>query len=142
MTTIAFKDNMIAFDSRITRGGDILTDSYDKHKEEGGCLFFLSGYPCDFEDLIALYFNKPTVKDHSLLDESDLIVVDSGQVMRLYCTDKGERCVQPVSWDSAWGSGQRYAVGAMDMGASAREAVAVACKRDMFTGGTIQEIHV
>lgn len=38
---------------------------------------------------------------------------------------------------NALGSGQGYALGAMEMGATAEEAVAVACKYDPNTGGRI-----
>ncbi len=42
----------------------------------------------------------------------------------------------------AIGSGSAYALAAMDMGASAEEAVRAAMKRDIYTGGTVRTIVI
>lgn len=42
----------------------------------------------------------------------------------------------------AIGSGRDFALAAMDMGASAKEAVEAAAKRDVYTGGTIRTLII
>lgn len=50
----------------------------------------------------------------------------------------------PVRWGApeAFGSGAGYAIGAMDMGASAQQAIEVAMRRDVNTGGKITVIEL
>jgi hypothetical protein len=55
-------------------------------------------------------------------------------------------------WEGGWvstampyfaiGHGMNWAIAAMDAGATAREAVAVSIKRDLYTGGKVQSINV
>ncbi|GAI22667.1 unnamed protein product, partial [marine sediment metagenome] len=42
----------------------------------------------------------------------------------------------------AIGSGSAYALAAMDMGASAEEAVRAAMKRDIYTGGKVRTMRI
>lgn len=42
----------------------------------------------------------------------------------------------------AIGSGRDFALAAMDMGATAKEAVEMAAKRDVYTGGTIRTVII
>ena len=47
-----------------------------------------------------------------------------------------------LSNPDAIGSGSAYAIAAMDMGASAEDAVRAAMKRDIYTGGTIRSVFI
>ena len=64
MTTIAYhhKDRQIAYDSRCTSGGLILTDSFDKKMEHGKGIYFLSGSTSDFNDFCQEFENGKKVK--------------------------------------------------------------------------------
>lgn len=42
----------------------------------------------------------------------------------------------------AIGSGYAYAIAAMDMGASAEDAVRAAMKRDIYTGGAVRTVTI
>jgi ATP-dependent protease HslVU (ClpYQ) peptidase subunit len=62
-----------------------------------------------------------------------LILHRDGSV--LWVDHKGRE--MPIMLPAATGSGEEIAIGAMDAGASPEEAVAIACKRDIYSGGTI-----
>ncbi|MCF5708964.1 proteasome subunit beta [Pseudomonas syringae] len=136
MTTIAYKDGVIAYDSRQTRGGAIVSDDCRKCEIVNGVSFFLSGCVCDEKALIAAYFGTPS-KDPV---ECSGFVVDNGKLMMVGHDDKTGIWRQPLdpANPDAIGSGSAYALAAMDMGASAEEAVRAAMKRDIYTGGTVR----
>ncbi|QOI04594.1 Ntn hydrolase family protein [Pseudomonas savastanoi] len=140
MTTIAYKDGVIAYDSRQTRGGAIVSDDCSKCEVVGGVSFFLSGCVCDEKALIAAYFGTPS-KDPV---ESSGFVVDGGRLMMVGHDDKTGIWKQDLdsSNPDAIGSGAAYALAAMDMGASAEEAVKAAMKRDVYTGGTVRTVVI
>ena len=65
--------------------------------------------------------------------EFDLMVELDGRAFIM----GGDMTVFPINDFFAVGSGSEFALGAMEFGASAREAVAIAAKYDIFTGGVI-----
>ncbi|WP_122863859.1 proteasome subunit beta [Pseudomonas viridiflava] len=140
MTTIAYKDGVIAYDSRQTRGGAIVSDDCLKCEIVNGVSFFLSGCVCDEQALIAAYFGTPS-KDPV---ECSGFVVDNGKLMMVGHDDKTGIWKQPLDPANAdaIGSGSAYALAAMDMGASADEAVRAAMKRDIYTGGTVRTMVI
>ena len=133
MTTIAYKDGIVAYDSRSTSGNMIRSDREDKHRSVGGKHFFSSGPVSDAEDLIALYLGLAAeTKDL----EGSVLVVDSGKLFSA-SIDDGVFFKQPLSLKEpyALGSGTPFAYTAMDLGCDAITAVKMAAKRDMNTGG-------
>lgn len=140
MTTIAYKNGVIAYDSRQTRGGAIVSDDCLKCETVNGVSFFLSGCVCDEQALIAAYFGTPS-KDPV---ECSGFVVDAGKLMMVGHDDKTGIWRQPLDPGNAdaIGSGSAYALAAMDMGASAEEAVRAAMKRDIYTGGMVRIFQV
>ncbi|MEE4626600.1 hypothetical protein V2K62_03170 [Pseudomonas alliivorans] len=71
-------------------------------------------------------------------------VVDNGKLMMVGHDDKTGVWRQPpdLANHDAIGSGSAYALAAMDMGASAEEAVKAAMKRDIYTGGTVRTVVI
>ncbi|MEW5543464.1 proteasome subunit beta [Pseudomonas soli] len=135
MTTIAYKDGVIACDSRQTRGGAIVSDDVVKYQVVDGVRFFLSGAVCDEKALIAAYFGTPS----PVPVECSGYAVDGGRLIMVGHDDKTgvwKQDLDPANPD-AIGSGSTYALAAMDMGASAEEAVRAAMKRDIYTCGQI-----
>lgn len=61
MTTIAYKDGVIAYDSRITNGNTMTYDDRDKCEEVNRVKFVMSGYVCDQPKLIEPWFGKTFV---------------------------------------------------------------------------------
>jgi 20S proteasome alpha/beta subunit len=135
MTTIAYKDGVIAYDSRITLGAIISHDDYEKLIETKGVKFILTGATGDFSRLIEAYFGA----SHKNLDASGL-AFDGETIWCIGHNNYGGFWKIPVSPRSiyAMGSGMPHALTAMDMGASAGEAVEMAKKRDTGTGGQVR----
>ncbi|NMZ77487.1 proteasome subunit beta [Pseudomonas nitroreducens] len=139
MTTIAYKDGVIAYDSLVTAGGTVIYDDFDKKRERNGVLFFGCGSTADIELLITAYFGEtPNCElDARAIAFRDgklsLLVFESGRVF--------ESEILPER-PYAIGSGQDHAWTAMDMGATAYQAVQLAAKRDTGTGGNIRTFQI
>ena len=141
MTTIAYKDGIIAYDSRSTAGSMIIDDDRDKKTVDGERVLFCAGAAADINKFLTAYSTgeKPESCDiHAL-------VVDKGVLFVASYDDKEDGFwkeeINPKK-HCAIGSGTRYAITAMDMGASAKEAVKWAMKRDTGTGGRIRTYSV
>ncbi|GLX91953.1 proteasome subunit beta [Pseudomonas fragi] len=136
MTTIAYKDGVIAYDSRQTRNSAIVSDNAPKCQVVDGVSFFLSGAVCDEKALIAAYFGTAS----PVPVECSGYVVDGGKLIMVGHDDKTGIWKQELELSNpdAIGSGAAYAVAAMDMGASAEDAVKAAMKRDIYTGGEVR----
>lgn len=140
MTTIAYKDGVIAYDTRQTRGDRVVSDDCEKCHTVEGVHFFLSGAVCDEKALIDAYFGTPS----SQPVECSGYVADHGRLMLIGHDDKTgiwKQDLDPSNPD-AIGSGFAYAISAMDMGASAEEAVRSAMKRDLHTGGRVKTVRI
>lgn len=143
MTTIAYKNGIIAYDSRMCRGDLILSDEYEKKHEVDGVIFIVSGITASISKIIDKYFKKSI----DLPVEANAVVFDGKQLSQIGFDPKGE---PPNLWESpihfhipdAWGSGADHAITAMDMEATAEEAVKWAMKRDVNTGGKINTIKI
>jgi len=129
MTTIAYKDGVIAYDSRITRDTEILYDDFQKCREEKGVKFILAGKTSHYARLVAAYFGAAESRD---LHCSAIIIDADGLWKSPLISEK----------PYAIGSGGLHALTAMDMGATAAEAVEMAKKRDTCTGGLVRTINL
>ncbi|MCP6695873.1 proteasome subunit beta [Pseudomonas donghuensis] len=130
----------IAYDSRQTRNSAVVSDDAPKCQVVDGVSFFLSGAVCDEKALIAAYFGTPS----AVPVECAGYVVDGDKLMMVGHDDKTgiwRQDLDPTNPD-AIGSGAPYALAAMDMGASAEEAVRAAMKRDIYTGGKIRTLRL
>ncbi len=143
MTTIAVRDGIMAGDTRSVWNQIIVGERQKIERVNGvliGCagsasdwLVFVDWYRCGV-DLSAL----PEFRQYQGQDDApnfDVLVL--GPDGLTYWTQH----FQPAPLDCpfwAIGSGAMAALAAMHMGATAAEAIAVAAKVDMFTGGTIQ----
>jgi len=140
MTTIAYKDGVIAYDSQITSGNTITYDDYQKCHEVKGVRFFMCCKTCDYTALQDAYFGGVVTKE---VDASAIVADSDG----LWCVGAGVQegfWKSPVMLDSIYaiGSGADHALTAMDMGATASQAVQMAAKRDTGTGGTIRTVII
>lgn len=138
MTTIAYKDGVIAYDSRGTRGDIISNDNLDKRVMSDGIAFFMAGSVADYKHLIDGYTKGARPPKES---DVDALIVDKGVVYRAGTGD-GEFWFHPAQPVDAIGSGTRFALTAMDCGLSARDAVKMAAKRDTGTGGKIRTFKI
>ena len=140
MTTIAYKDCVIAYDSRITAGTTITDDDYNKHTQHGGVDFFLTGCIADFEKFYAAYDGEPVDSDMRVSG----FAVTCGDIWQVAYNQEDKFWKIKLSHQKVYadGSGTSYALTAMDMGASAADAVRMAIKRDSCSGGNVNEFRV
>ena len=138
MTTIAYKNGIIAYDSQITNG-DVISDSdFDKCVIHGDMRFYISGATSDFNEFIAAYIEgRLARKDVSCA----ALLVNNGVCYRLGSGGNEEDILiwkHEVTDVVAIGSGSSFAYAAMDMGASAKRAVEIAIGRDIYSGGRVR----
>ena len=140
MTTIAYKDGVIACDTRQIRGGVIVSDDAPKFQVVDGVSFFLAGAVCDEKALIAAYFGTQS----AVPVECSGYAVDGGKLLMVGHDDRTGVWKQELDPDNpdAIGSGSAYALAAMDMGASAEDAVRAAMRRDIYTGGKVRTVRI
>jgi ATP-dependent protease HslVU (ClpYQ) peptidase subunit len=135
VTTIAYRDGILAADGRTTYGDTIFTDHNKKiHRLSDGALFALTGDVSYVQPMLdALEDDEVNLP---IGEGFTAVIVERDGKLRLYEGRGGFITLDAPYY--AFGSGEEYALGAMDMGASAHDAVRVACGRDLGTGGDIQ----
>jgi len=79
MTTIAYKNGIVAYDSRISADNLIQDDDYDKHIVRDGIHFFVCGATEDFLGFVESYCNQ--TNPERCLDVSAL-VLHGGQLFK------------------------------------------------------------
>jgi len=157
MTVIAYRNGILACDSLWTCGGLKILWQKKVVRLSSGALFGDSG-DADNRALIELVDQVATSEDLPSVDElaairgaskSLLIFPDGyGWVIATPGTDKhSDDCgVYPAFTKrqefAAVGAGEQLAIGAMEMGASAVEAVKVACRRNAYCGLPVHELEL
>lgn len=138
LTTIAYRDGVMAADGRVTVGQLIVTDTCHKiTKLSDGALFALCGDDRLEQALIAwLEACDPEVMPPQGKDFT-AVLVDTQGVLSTF-EGSGDDFVTWGGEYAAFGSGQDIAYGAMEMGATADQAVAAAIRRNTHSGGLIQ----
>lgn len=140
MTTIAYRDGVIAFDSRVTEDDLIVSDSYKKSYEIDNLKIFFAG------DVILLPTLAECVRGESPLETVGEIeaIVWTGNILLWVSLEQGCFYKIPMALNSYFsiGSGKAHAYTAMDMGADAITAVKMAAKRDKNTGGAINSFSI
>ena len=144
MTTIAYRNGLMAADSRMTTEDDSGCRIFKCEKlyrietpRFGEAIVGLAGET--YSGLIFLDWLKADNADgpeNLLIGDADftgLVLTKRG----LYEYDKWCRGERVLDRFYAIGSGAKAALGAMHMGADARQAVAVAARVDPYTGGPI-----
>lgn len=144
MTTIAYKNGVIAFDGRMARtdDGTLISDDYLKMIEREGVFFFITGSIAFVDNLLNSYLGKESPNVHSAVNA---LVVDGEQLFYIgICPEPCYFWKEPISRDmiEAWGSGKDHVLTAFDYGADPIQAVQMAAKRDLFTGGVIRAFDI
>ncbi len=142
MTTIVYRDKTIAADSRSSWGDMICNDQYMKMHIRGRHAFFAAGAPSDIDEYIDLYLAR-AINSPEHLSAISMLVVDPD--LNLYQVGVAKKPIRslwreklPLDTYLAIGSGAMYAMGAMAMGADAKQAVRCAAMHDGYTGGVIR----
>lgn len=136
MTTIVYhhESRAIAFDSRLTRGGTIVSDEFNKLKTKGDVKFIFSGLEADIQKLVSEYPACTTKL------ECSGIIIEDGKVY--HAAFEPEFKMLELFWSESWGSGQDHALTAIDLGCSATDSIEYAKKRDTGTGGKVNTINL
>lgn len=130
MTTVVANKNSMASDSLCSHGG--LKSAATKIIKVNGDLIGVAGDLSDLYKFIKWYKNK---KLKMVPINSDILVLTKKGDLYTYEDDIGI-CVQEEFY--AIGTGSYAAMAAMYMGATPEEAVEVACKVDIFSGGEVK----
>lgn len=140
MTTIACDGHSMAGDGRTTSNGTIVNDASTKvFKLSDGRIAGFSGYAGSKNDVLA-WLNGD--REFPAVDDVDLhvtaLVMDTcGNVVLI----DGYGNATTVATPAALGSGQDIARGAMLAGADPVEAITIAARLDIWTGGTVTVLH-
>lgn len=148
MTTIAYKDGIVATDSYMTQGGQVYDNECVKRHIVDNCWFFFAGTITNKDLVIESYFNEFCLpEDVDACNSLDCLVWDRRPEVNTvrefgFNPDGKIWLFETDGRPMAIGSGNQFAIGAMDMGASAKQAVKIAIERDCFSGGKIRTYKV
>lgn len=137
MTTIAYKDGVIAWDSQVTAGSMVVSRSFQKMTKANGFILWCAGSIQDRDALVKALSSGRAEWDMDL--EVEALVLEN-DALNLVSVREGRIWRDSVARNEpmAIGSGADYAMGAMDAGCDAVEAVKIAAGRDVSTGGKIR----
>lgn len=141
MTTIVYRDGIVANDTLLVADGMVVDQVYEKCIVRDGVMFFMTGSTSDHDKLVDEYLSQ-IGRD---IGNASAIVADKGTIFTVGREDGGKgifKCPNRRENYTAIGSGERFAISAMDHGKSAKEAVEYAMKRDVFTGGVVKVYQV
>lgn len=136
MTTIAYRNGVLAADSQATDDG-LKYETPEKIQRHGNTAYAVAGnLACGLKMIGWLLRNN-----HNPWCDEDCPLDDETVVVTLHLDSSTLEVWEHPGWPvtvtdafAAWGSGAAIAIGAMAMGATAREAVDVAAKWDDGTG--------
>lgn len=139
MTTIAWDGKTLAVDSMVTSGGVVISTKEQKLFLNVG-RFKAVAIAGSIVQLLPLidWIREGENGDPPKMDDTDSVmcVTDKGLLLTFWhgYSNTGQGC----DGVSAGGNGYEIAMGAMDAGATAVEAVKIACKRNIYTGGRVR----
>jgi ATP-dependent HslUV protease subunit HslV len=143
MTTIASDGNMVAADSLRVGGGEVIDQSTPKLRFFDGSLFGFTGCMALFEPAMRWY------KAGAVPGEQPVASMKEGHWSLYRFTKAGATRYshdlpypELMPYPFSAGSGCDYAMGALHAGASPRQAIEIAGRLDVYTGGNILEYAV
>lgn len=141
MTTIVYSHKLraISYDSRVTAGGDIISDEYDKMVERDGKKYFVSGNNADIDIFLNEVGNNNEASEGI---EICALMVENGDVSLVAISGDGRYKINKLQFNEGVGSGCCWALAALDFGKDTKEAVKYAAKKDSRTGGTINTYYL
>lgn len=136
MTTIAYRNGILASESRLTEKSFVWTDRCKKiWRLPDGSLFGASGEN-DGGELLLRAMRDGKEKMPELSHTKGLHIKKDGSIWIF----EGEIWVEWPEEFAAIGSGKRYAMAAMKAGADAPTAVRIAKEMDVYSGGEVQSL--
>lgn len=138
MTTIAISNAEIAADTHSFVDGIRNNVNKQKIRTQGGYIYALAGSAQVFDAAIQWHLNGAKPEDVPKYGDWNLIIITAEGTF--FCS-QDMPFLGRLELPQAFGSGGAYALGALDYGASARDAVKTAMVRDPLTGGDIQVVR-
>lgn len=142
MTTICYKDGMLAADRLVTMNGIVCGTSDKIMRSPFGHLFGAAG-DVDSVETFKAWVNGGCVDDPPSIDKADsvaaILIFPDGRVRTWYGSPV---LVNIDAKFHALGSGCEIAIGAMAMGADARQALEIASQYDTRSGGGIDVLRL
>lgn len=144
MTTVAYRDGILAADSRVTVK-DVIDSDNDKkiYRLRDGSVYGMSGdYVGGLKLLSHLKFavkQKHLVLPTPQVKGVKAILISPEKVLWYFEQGLWEKLKHPYY---AVGSGGKFATAAMDAGADAITAVKIGIKRDVYSGGRVRWLEV
>ncbi|MFA5567960.1 MAG: hypothetical protein WC972_04855 [Trueperaceae bacterium] len=144
MTTIAYRDGVLAADTQVNNGSARVGTVQKVHRRADGHMAAGTGDFSYTQRFIAWFLGGeagepplPKRGDDGNDEGQGFIFRPDGRIVCFEGTGPNE--LTAPYW--AQGSGRNFALGAMAHGASAEEAVQAAMRHDVWTGGEITVIH-
>ena len=137
MTTIAYKDGIIAADTQVTDGAFICGRVSKIERLEDGRIAASSGnifYGQQFIDWLNGKIEKPVFDQ----DFNAIVISQNGSAVEY------EKSLVPVKATMPWtaGTGGKFAFAIMHNGGTAEEAVKVACELDIYSSAPIEVVKI
>lgn len=144
MTTVAYRDGVLASDGRVTIKDVVDSDNDRKiFRLSDGSVFGMAGEYIGGLKLLALMkqqAKKPAPKLPSpTLKGTKALFITPENTLWYFEVDFWEKLKHPYY---AIGSGGKFALAAMDAGADAKAAVRIGMKRDVYSGGKLRWLEV
>lgn len=141
MTTLAYKDGVLAADTQVNDGGARVAITEKIGRTDDGRLWGFTG-SLQFQAACVAWAQHPDNPNPppSWDDDSLFIVIEPDGRAREWCGKGWVEHLQAPFF--AWGSGMRFAIGAMAAGADARAAVAIAARYDNNSGPPVRTLRL
>jgi ATP-dependent HslUV protease subunit HslV len=140
MTTLAYRNGVLAADSLVSSVGTRVGEMRKVWKTKSGALVGFAGNASLSYEIDQWVTNDLAGETPGTADRGTILLVQPGGEVFVIDDDGGPvRIVAPFHAD---GSGSDIAIGAMAAGASAVQAVEIASLYDTATGGAIQYVEL
>lgn len=142
MTTIVSDGKVVVYDSRACIDSVISSDNYEKSKVIDGVYYIGAGASHEVNRLIDIYLSGEPYTGE-VLNACVWMSKGDGTLYQISSDANG-----PVTYDilqseiNTMGSGQEFAMAAMDLGLTPKQAVKYTMTRDTGTGGKIRQFKL
>lgn len=140
MTTIAYRDGVLAADTMVSRDG--MVSGYTVKVERRGPIFAAYAGNCAMGQAFLDWFRKGMKGDPPPMVDGDCscagILIADDAIIEWSGQPRPDWIKAPFA---AWGSGAQFALGAMAFGATAESAVYAAMTLDHGTGGRVTALR-
>ena len=146
MTTIAYDGCTVACDGRSELYDIIVSTTAKKIRVHFGTVYACAGAPQMYDRVIAWLHARDWSEPAPTAPEGKWSIMilsrrPNGAIVLEYASSEVPYPA-PMQAPLALGSGCQFAMGAMKHGASAREAVEIACSLDPYSGGEVQVVDI